>query len=725
MLNLISLLKTGLLTVIITCCLPASSFSQEKEDLRLFNMWDEWSNGGMMLRNYLDGQAFHYLDRRDSLIRTFHTRDDWKNRQDQVRKKMLEGMGMLPERTPLNAKVTGTIMKDGYKIEKILFESMPGYYVAGCLFIPHGRKGKRPAILHVTGHSTAGFALTSYQRLILNLVKKGFIVFAIDPAGQGERLQYFDPQTGESVIPDGPTREHTYAGLQCFLTGTPIAKYFIWDGIRAIDYLVSRPEVDTRRIGVTGRSGGGTQSAYISAFDERVFAAAPENYFTSHRRLLESRGPQDAEQNFYHWLPQGTAIEDLLVMRMPRPTLLVTTTRDIFSIQGTREMYQEISKGYATFGAEGSFEMVEDHAGHASTKRNREGIYRFFQKHLSLPGNPLDEEVAILPPEELRVTKTGQIATSLGGETVFSLNKKLAEQMHQRIIASRRNSPDHLRLVKMNAETISGYRRPDKKPEVMYRGSYQRDGYTVGMYAAKSEGGYPIPILLAVPDGDKKYPPVIYIHPQGKEEGLKEGGNIEKMVRQGYIVATPDLSGVGELKPTVRFDAEVSFSAILVGRSIAGIQAADIVSVTNFLKGLPNISTDQVQAVAFGEACPALLHAAAFDPSITNVALVEAPLSYYDVTQSKMYGLSQSFNWGVAGALTAYDLPDLAACVAPRKLTFAAFQNAKKEAASDDLITAQMAFPKAIYANKAPGNLKITPMQENEMDQFITSWLEK
>lgn len=713
------------MTLMVTCYISNPLFSQEKEDLRLFSMWDSWSDGDMMLRNYLDKQAFQYIDKRDSLVKTLRTKDDWRERQAYARKQFLAAIGGLPEKTPLNARVTGTVVKDGYRMEKIIFESMPGYYVAGCLFIPNGTKGKRPAILHVTGHSTAGFSLTSYQRLILNLVKKGFIVFAIDPAAQGERLQYFDPRKGESIIPDGPTREHTYAGLQCFLTGTPIAKYFIWDGIRAIDYLVSRPEVDTNRMGITGRSGGGTQSAYISAFDERIAAAAPENYFTSHRRLLESRGPQDAEQNFYHWLSDGTAIEDLLVMRMPRPTLLVTTTRDIFSIQGTREMYQEISKGYKAFGAEGNFEMVEDHAGHASTKLNREGIYRFFQKHLSLPGNPMDEEVTILKPEETRATKTGQIATSLGGETVFSLNKTVAEKFYRNLVNARTNNADHLRLVRLKSAGLSGYHAPGRDPRYVYRGSYQRDGYTVGMYVVTGQGGYPIPVLLAVPDGGNKYPPVVYIHPDGKEAAIAPGGEIEKIVKQGYIVASPDLSGVGELKPSVRFDAEASFSAILIGRSIVGIQAADIVSVTNFLKGLPNVSADEIRAIAFGEECPALLHAAVFEPSISNVALVNAPVSYYDITQSKMYDWSQSFNWGIAGVLTAYDLPDLAACIAPRKLTFAALKNARKESASDDMVNDQMGFAKGVYANKAPDNLKIIRAEKNETDQFITSWLER
>jgi cephalosporin-C deacetylase-like acetyl esterase len=143
---------------------------------------------------------------------------------------------------------------------------MPGFYVTGCLFIPDSIKGKRPAILFVSGHTQESFRYKEYQIMILNLVKKGFIVFGIDPVSQGERIQHYDPEKNASVI--GPTtREHEYLGNQTLISGVSLARYFIWDGIRGIDYLLTREEVDPANIGVTGQSGGGTQSSYIFAFD--------------------------------------------------------------------------------------------------------------------------------------------------------------------------------------------------------------------------------------------------------------------------------------------------------------------------------------------------------------------------------------------------------------------------------------------------------------------------
>ena len=199
-----------------------------------------------------------------------------------------------------------------------------------------------------SGHDAKAFRSTTYQTIILNLVRKGFIVLAFDPVGQGERLQYL-AEDGASNI-GGPTHEHSYPGAQYALAGTSIANTMIWDGIRSVDYLLTRPEVDPHRIGITGRSGGGTQAAYIAAMDPRILAAAPENYITNFKRLLEMIGPQDAEQNFFQGLAHGIDHADLLAVRAPKPTLLITTTRDFFSIQGARETYAELQSLYTTLG---------------------------------------------------------------------------------------------------------------------------------------------------------------------------------------------------------------------------------------------------------------------------------------------------------------------------------------------------------------------------------------
>ena len=347
---------------------------------------------------------------------------------------LLDIVGPFPSKTPLNAKIIRTIVKDSFRVEHIVYESQPGFYVTSSLFIPAGlrKNSKAPAVIYCSGHADDGYRGQVYQHVILNLVRKGFIVFAFDPVGQGERLEYFDPATGKSIV-GGPTTEHSYPGTQAFITGSSQARYMIWDGIRAVDYLLSRKEVDPARIGITGRSGGGTQSAYIAAMDDRIYAAAPECYITTFTRLLQTMGNQDAEQNLFNEISRGIDQPDLLAVRAPRPALMITTTRDIFSIQGAMEAEKEVSLIYKAYNRESDFGRAEDDTSHASTRKNREAMYAFFQKHLNNPGSSKDEPTRNLSIEEMQVTATGQVSTSLGGETVFSLNRKEAEKLAEKL----------------------------------------------------------------------------------------------------------------------------------------------------------------------------------------------------------------------------------------------------------------------------------------------------
>lgn len=691
------------------------AFAQE-ENLEVFRRWVEWSDGKHMLIHYLNREAFDCLDQRKREVAILSTKIGWKKRQEKVKEILNEIIGPFPEKTPLNPQVTGIVQKDGFRIEKIVFESLPKFYVTGCLFIPDGISGKRPAILNVIGHTGIAFRGKSYQILIHNLVKKGFIVFAIDPIGQGERLQYYDPEKKKSVI-GRATSEHSYVGRQCFISGVSLARYFTWDGIRAVDYLLTRPEVDPERIGITGLSGGGTQTSYIWAMDDRLKAAAPTCYITGFRRLLESIGPQDAEQNLYHVVANGITHADYLEVQAPKPAMIVCTTRDFFSIQGAIETYGEVRQAYRAFGREENIDIAMDDFEHGYTRKTREAIYSFFQKTLELPGDSADTEVEILDPEELHATETGQVSTSLGGETAFSLNKKETQALMNNIEASRKNSESHLELVRQKARELSGYEVPPGAGAIVRRGRYQREGYTVSMFALETEDKYVIPLLVFDPEGEGKHPVVIYLHPDGKSTDAAPGGEIEKLVKHGFMVVAPDVIGTGE---TADRSGSSNFAAMLVGKSIPGVQAGDISRVARFAHSL---SRTQVSALAFDELCPALLHAAALDNSIEKIALLGSPVSYRSIVMNRFY--EWSFSCAVSGALTAYDLPDLAACIAPRKLLMIEPKDQMKETASEDLLSREFEFPRLVYKEiNAAQYLKIIPVKpENYMDA-IAGWLE-
>lgn len=638
------------------------------------NNWLEYTDAQNSFYHFLTGEASGLLTSREEKISQIKAIDDLLKRQEEVRKTLWQIAGPFQGRTPLKARVTGTVMKKGYRVENIIYESLPGFYVTASLFIPSNISKPAPAILFCSGHSSGAYRLPFYQLPLLNLVQKGFIVLAIDPVGQGERLQYFDPAKGESVI-GGSTNEHSYPSVQVFLTGKSIARYFIWDGIRGIDYLAGRKEVDPARIGVHGLSGGGTQTAYISALDERVAASATAGYITSYRRLMESVGVQDGEQNFYHGISSGIDHADFIEIRAPKPTLIMATTGDFFSIQGTRETYREVKRIFELSGSPDNIEITEDDYGHGYTKKNREVMYAFFQKHLQLPGSPAEEDVEYSTAEELQKTSTGQLSTSIGGETVFSLNRIEAAKLEQQLQASRADLKRHLSSVKNSARDLSGYRKPSVIDDPVFTGRIQREGYAVEKYFVKGEGDYVIPYLLMIPSISKSKA-LIYLNPSGKLAEAAAGGEMEWFVKNGFTVLAPDLIGTGETGPGVfTGDATIDnvsynlwYTSVLIGRSLTGIRAGDVVRLAEILK--KNGSIGEVCGIARGVMGPVLLHAAAFEKDINRVALVESNSSYRSIAANRFYD-PKLVNCIVAGALKSYDLPDLAASLAPSRLLIA------------------------------------------------------
>jgi len=701
------------------------SAKKEAENLNVFQQWIKWNNPGSLAITHLTRQAEDYYTTRDEVIAKLKTKGDWQKRQQAVKNKLKEIIGPFPKKEALNPEITGIIQKEGYRIEKIIYEPVPGYYETGCLYIPDNLKGKAPAILNGFGHDQASFREEYYQVIITNLVKKGMIVFAIDPLGQGEHVQYYNPDIkfsaiGYSVI------EHCYFGNVCFLAGVSSAKHFIWDGMRAIDYLLTRKEVDPENIGVTGFSGGGTLTSYLMAFDERVKVAIPCSWPTAYRRLIETKGVGDAETVLINALPKGITFEDLLEVRSPKPTLMTFTSRDEYlCLQGALDALREAKKAYASFGKEDNLQLVEDDAKHSLTPKIRLAMYAFFQKHFNLSGSPAEEKTDLPTVEELTVTPTGQIATYKDGKMIFDLNKAESQKLIQNLEQSRKNIAEHLKKVKIKAKKISGFKTPslDKKRPFM-NGKYQRNGYTVQLDAIAGENGdYAIPILLFKPDDNLEHPAVVYLHSEGKVTDAEPGGEIEKLVKKGYIVAAPDVLGVGETKHTAGRGHQLGYTAVLIGRSMIGIQAGDIIRVVNYLKNRNDVNPLKIGAVAFNEMCPALIHAAAFDSSINNISLIGSLISYQSVAMNRFYRIGVTkrpgsddywhpfeidFTWGVASVLTAYDLPDLMGCIAPRKIVLADSRDPMLEAASTEMIDKELEFPRSVYSSvQARGNLRI------------------
>lgn len=327
--------------------------------------------------------AFARGDRaRDAVV----NREQLEARRTKLREKFIEAIGGIPAcDTPLNPRTTGIVKGEGYAIEKIIFESRPQTYVTANLYLPDGLSSPRGAVLFLCGHDRDAKHSEEYQTVCQILVHAGLVVLAVDPIGQGERFSYYEADAGELTVADG-IFEHEYAGMQCLPLGDGLARYFVHDAMRAVDYLSTRPEVDPARIGVTGNSGGGTQSSMLMLVDPRLAAAAPGTFIMSRQSYLITGQAQDAEQVWLGMSALGFDHEDILMAMAPRPVLVLAVTNDFFPIEGTHRTVERTKRFWEMYGCGEKLKLVEDDSPHKYTAAalTRCGTQEMIRSHLSI-----------------------------------------------------------------------------------------------------------------------------------------------------------------------------------------------------------------------------------------------------------------------------------------------------------------------------------------------------
>ena len=339
-----------------------------------------------MLRSRVEGCAafdrrLSEVDRRDKAAERrwedLKTPEEVCAWQSELRARMVDAVGGFPERTPLNPSVRGTVRRDGYRVEKVVFASRPNHHVTANMFVPEDPRFEPPypAILVACGHSDAGKELCNYQRACVQCVKAGFATLIYDPIDQGEREQL--PGAGKRSVAG-----HVNLGLRAHLVGWSTAQFRIWDGIRAIDYLESRPDVDASRIGMIGQSGGGTLTAYVTALDARVKASCPSCYLCSMRTLAEDWGPQDCEQVLQGQLSRGLNHLSLVLMAWPRPMRITLAEEDAFPFRGALSTYASAKIFHNRFGTGPKVDFMSAPGPHAWFESTRQGSVEWMKRWL-------------------------------------------------------------------------------------------------------------------------------------------------------------------------------------------------------------------------------------------------------------------------------------------------------------------------------------------------------
>src|SRR5438876_2234117 len=579
----------------LACLFSVPAMAQQSDDLNFASGLEQFHNIRRMLPSYLNNIGLLMHGELKHRVEQLATSEDVDKRRSYVREQMLKDLGGFPDRAHLNARVVGVLERTGYRIEKVIFESQPHFYVTANLYLPTTGHPPYPAILFPLGHEPGGKTNPTWQQMLGSLATKGFVALTWDPIGQGERLQIYDEDLRESKVGDSTT-EHTVVGAQCLLIGDHLARYTIWDGMRALDYLLSRPEVDPTRVGLTGNSGGGTHTAYIAALDDRIQVAAPSCYITSWRLMLHTIGPQDAEQTFPYWLQDGLDYPDYLYAFAPKPYLLLSAIRDFFPIAGARETFAEAAKVYSAIGAKEKLGMFEADDGHGYNKTRRLAAYEWFGRWLKgVEDKDPEPRIEMATPEELRCTPTGQVSTSLGGESVFTLNQKRLEQLK----ANRLTQPVEL---PGKAQELIHYEPSSTSLQVRPYGTIPRSGYHIEKLTYESEPGIVIPSLLYVPDaGASRRAAVLMVTGDGKASSASEA---EQFAASGTVVLSIDMRGTGE----TRVDTDVNsrefdhyfgdfnniMTALLVGKTMAGMRALDISRGVDVLTSRKGVDPNQV-----------------------------------------------------------------------------------------------------------------------------------
>jgi cephalosporin-C deacetylase-like acetyl esterase len=631
------------------------------------------------LERYLIRVASDARERRARVIGAISTRQEALARQKTVVAELWKMLGGPLERTPLNPRVTGTVERPGYRIEKVTFESRPRLYVTANLYVPAGT-GRRPAILAPLGHSTNGKAWPSYQKLFSNLARKGYVVLAYDPFGQGERIEYPGSRPGQTAIGGGGTSEHEYAGRRLILLGANFGLFRTWDGIRALDYLLTRPEVDPARIGCCGQSGGGTMTQFLAALDSRIRVAVVSMGNTENLAQPDVEPPgsaDDAEQNIVPAVARGIDRADLLYAFAPKPLLIGITLHDAghtYSpeyVSSSREFVDEYRRAYRLFDAGDRVSLQATTVSHGYVYEMRRATYAWFNRWFEMKNVDDDEtSQAVEPDAALFVTPTGFVTTSFGGETALSLTRQLSGEIRTPSLSTGD--------VRSRIRTVLGVgqsRNAALSARVL--AAIKKPGYRAEQFEFTSDREIRTPGWLLTPDNaSPSTPTVLYIGDAAAWSSVAEDAFAERLCGLGGCrVAVIDVRGRGDCAiaypPRGRFyfpsritdEAYLTWFTLMLGTPLLGGQVYDTLRALDYLRSRPDAG-GTVSLVGDGSHGVIALYAAALDERVRGVALRRTVTDYRSLAVAERY--SQPFGIYAYGLLREFDLPDVARAVGPR-----------------------------------------------------------
>lgn len=602
----------------------------------------------------MDRIAQEQLQRREKAIAQIHSVADAERRRQSVREKLLALIGGLPDYSgPLNPRITGRIQSENYTIEKVIFESLPGFYVTANLYRP-SQAGRYPGVLLQAGHTQEG--KPEGQRLAANLALKGVVVLAFDPVGQGEREQTYDRQV-DRPLAGWSVPEHIQAGAQNILIGESVARYFIWDAKRALDYLVSRPEVDPARLGAVGCSGGGALTTFIGALDPRLKAVAPACFINSYRLLFAGPDP-DSEMSPPQLLSSGLDMADYVELSAPTPWLILATEGDYFAPAGARLVYEEARRWFGLYGAEDKLRFFVGPGPHGTPLETREEIYKWMIRWLKDGHGDFHEQpVKLYTNHELLVTASGNVENEPG-------SRKLYQLILEEFRAKKRQGTIPELLAELRRLHI-----PSEGSPLEVRVSDESNG-PEGLHQNvkfESEPGVEIGGKLYIPHSSGRKPAVLLVADKMSSYWIPSTPSLaERIARKGRVVlelAPRDSSSQDDNRPYVG-NWLANARADQIGRNLPAMRAHDILRGIDLLAARSDVDPASIRAAARGVKGIWLLLAAAVDTRIGKVWLDRTPHSLRAALENSMN--TDLFDAVIPGFALRWDLDDVTKALGDR-----------------------------------------------------------
>ncbi|VTR97791.1 Uncharacterized protein OS=Chthoniobacter flavus Ellin428 GN=CfE428DRAFT_1820 PE=4 SV=1: AXE1 [Gemmata massiliana] len=593
-----------------------------------------------------------------------------------VREKIAKCFGPFPEKAPLNARVTGTLKRDTYTIEKVIFESRPGFFVTANLYLPKGANGPRPGVVGSCGHSHNGKAEPAYQSFCQGLARMGYVVLVFDPIGQGERLQY--AHIAKANRPGIGVEEHLLAGNQQFLVGEFFGNWRAWDGVRALDYLLSRPEVDPKHVGITGNSGGGTMTTWLCGLDARWTMAAPGCFITTFRRNLENELPADTEQCPPRALALGLDHADVLAALAPKPVIVLAKEKDYFDVRGAEEAHRRLKNIYAILGAEENVKLHVGPTGHGYTVENREAMYRWFNHVTGISNEKTEPKLTIEKEEDLLCAPKGQVS-ELKSRTVFSFTAEKAKHF------AAKRMPLVGNPLKVHIETALGLPKREGVPDFRIlrpAGGRKYPKPHATTYVIETEKSA-VAVVYRLSDQAHLSRPtkdegaaILYVSHHSADAELRDDAFLTELVKAEPKAAfyACDVRGVGESRPntcggTDQFlaaygnDYFYAIHGLMLDKPYIGQKTFDVLRVLDWLG---DVGHKDVHLVAKGWGALPATFAAVLSDRVTHVTLKNALTNFADVAQSETY--SWPLSLFVPGVLRSFDLEDCYKVLEAKKL---------------------------------------------------------